>query len=55
MKNEFSNFRHSTTLSNQGKEFEVFTAVIENPDLHQTEQVYIGENGMKYYDLDFVK
>ncbi|MDR6922477.1 hypothetical protein [Chryseobacterium sp. 2987] len=55
IENEFSSFRYSTTVSDQGKEFEVFSAVVENPDLHKSAQVFIGENGMKYYDLDFVK
>lgn len=55
VKNEFSNFRYSTTVLDNGKEFEVFSVVVENPKLHTSTQVFIGENGIKYYDLDFAK
>ncbi|WBV61252.1 WG repeat-containing protein [Chryseobacterium camelliae] len=55
IKNEFSNFRYSTSVLDNGKEFEVFSVVVENPALHKSAQVFIGENGMKYYDLEYAK
>lgn len=55
LKNEFSYFRYFTSILDDGKPFEVFSATVNNPRLQKGEQVFIGENGTKYYDLEVVK
>ncbi|ASK29049.1 hypothetical protein CEY12_02520 [Chryseobacterium sp. T16E-39] len=53
IKNQFSDFRSSGLLTVDGKGFQVFSADIENPDLHKSQKIYIGENGEQYFEVDF--
>lgn len=55
LKNEFSYFRYFTSILDDGKPFEVFSSTVNNPRLQKGEQVFIGENGTKYYEFDFIK
>ncbi|MDF2930952.1 MAG: hypothetical protein K0R36_283 [Chryseobacterium sp.] len=53
VENKFSSFDPAKSLSVNGKNFDVFKAKINNYDSHQSQNVYIGENGKQYFKVDF--
>lgn len=53
IKNQFSSFDPIKTLTIDGKNFDIFLATINNYKTHQSESVYIGENGKQYFSVDF--
>ncbi|MCJ8154757.1 WG repeat-containing protein [Chryseobacterium sp. SSA4.19] len=53
IENKFSSFDPVKSLTVEGKNFDIFKATINNYDLHQSQDVYIGENGKQYFKADF--
>jgi hypothetical protein len=53
IENKFSSFDPVKSLLIDGKNFDIFKAKINNYDLHQSQDVYIGENGKPYFKVDF--